>query len=51
VREVDSTAEIHGAAEIFCSTQSERQIGYFDETVVDGQVPEAFKDANQLKAI
>src|SRR3984893_12773130 len=49
--EVDGMVEIDGAAEVFCHTQRGRQIGYFDEAVVDGQVPEAFKDADQLQAI
>jgi hypothetical protein len=48
---VNSVVEIDGAAEIFCRAQSGRQIGYFDEAVVDSQVPEAFKDADQLQAI
>src|SRR5262249_41995939 len=35
-------AEIDGAAEPFCM-QSGRQIGYFDNAIVDGQVPEALQ--------
>jgi hypothetical protein len=49
--EVNGSVEIDRATEIFCGTQSGRQIGYFDKAVVDGQVPEAFEDADQLKAI
>ena len=44
-------AEIHGAAKIFCRSQNGGQIEHFDEAVVDGQVPEAFKDTDQLQAI
>ncbi len=48
---VNSVVEIDGAAEIFCRAQRGRQIGYFDEAVLDSQVPEAFKDADQFQAI
>jgi hypothetical protein len=49
--EVNGSVEIDGTAEIFCCMQSRRQIGVFDKAVMDGQVPEAFKDADQLEAI
>ena len=49
--EVDNGAEIDGAAELCCGMQSRRQIRYFDEAAVDGQAPEAFRDADQLEAI
>src|SRR5260370_3630855 len=49
--EVNGGVEIDGATEILCGVQSGWQIGYFDKTVVDGQVPEAFEDADQLEAI
>lgn len=49
--EIDAIVEIDGAAEIFCCAQRGRQIRNFDEAVVDGQVPKAFKDPDEIEAI
>jgi hypothetical protein len=46
--EVNRGVEIDRTTEIFCCMQSGRQIGDFDKAVMDGQMPEAFKDADQI---